>query len=116
MKKKLLSTLSIFSLFIFIIACSDDDNKGLINASTLTVDGKVVEVTDLEAEYDDGEFNVWVNDVATTDKRVYIQASFKSKEDIDAGTDITSIFDILFQRNGGVEYFVGEGKKMKVQY
>lgn len=97
--------------FIFPSCSSDDEDGGETGGqSTLTVDGQSAKIDDLEAEYDDGTFFFWVNDVATTDKRVYIQAEFAAKESISAGTDITSKFEILFQRNGGREWFVGEGK------
>lgn len=86
---------------------SDDDNNenGGNTKSSLTVDGKSIEITDLEAEYENNEFTFWVNDVATTDTRVYIQADFSAKESINTETDITSKFSILFQRNKGSEWF-----------
>lgn len=107
----------IFFLVLLLISgfgfssCSDDEDGGETGGqATLTVDGQSAKIDDLEAEYDDGTFFFWVNDVATTDKRVYIQAEFTAKESVSAGTDITPKFEILFQRNGGREWFVGEGK------
>lgn len=109
MKKKnfyLLNLLVVLCFGFSFVACSnDDDGSGTIN-STLVVNNEAIEITDLEAEYDDGTFSFWVNDVATTDKRVYIQAEFSAKENISAGTNITSKFEILFQRNKGTEYFM----------
>lgn len=109
---KFLSVLMIFSVSLSFVSCSDDDDdEGESGGqSTLSIDGQSAKIDDLEAEYDDGTFFFWVNDVATTDKRVYIQAEFTAQESVSAGTDITSKFEILFQRNGGREWFVGEGK------
>lgn len=91
-------------------ACGNDDDDDIEDGgntkSSLTVDGKSVEITDLEAEYEDGVFAFWVNDVQTTEKRVYIQAEFSAKESISTETDVTSKFSILFQRNKGSEWFV----------
>lgn len=107
----LLQLLVILCFGFSFAACSDDDDdNGGNTSSTLTINNEAIEITDLEAEYDGGTFFFWVNDVATTDKRVYIQAEFSTKESVSAGTDITSKFEILFQRNGGREWFVGEGK------
>lgn len=110
---KFLNALVILCISLSFASCSDDgdDEKGETGGqSTLTVDGQSAKIDDLEAEYDDGTFFFWVNDVATTDKRIYIQAAFTAKESVSTGTDITSKFEILFQRNSGNEWFVGEGK------
>lgn len=115
MKKNYFMLLSMITILCFglsLSSCSDDDdddNSGGKTKSTLTVDGKAIEITDLEAEYDDGAFLFWVNDALSTDKRVYIQAEFSAKENISAGTDITSNFSILFQRNKGNEWFLENG-------
>lgn len=95
-------------------ACGDDEDDiddGGNMKSSLTVDGKFVEITNLEAEYEDGVFSFWVNDVTTTNKGIYIQADFSAKENISTEMDITSKFNILFQRNSGNEWFVGDGNK-----
>ena len=110
MKKNYLILLNVLTVLCFGLSfssCSDDDdNSGGKTKSTLTVDGKAIEIIDLEAEYDDGAFLFWVNDALSTDKRVYIQAEFAAKENISAATDITSKFEILFQRNKGNEWFL----------
>lgn len=101
---------TLYCIGISFSSCSDDDddNNGS-TTSSLTVDGKSVEIADLEAEYENGIFSFWVNDALSTDKRVYIQADFASQENISSDTDITSKFNILFQRNSGAEWFVGSG-------
>lgn len=117
MKKNYFKFLSVLVMLccisISFSACGDDDEDDIDNGgntkSSLTVDGKSVEITDLEAEYEDGVFAFWVNDVQTTEKRVYIQAEFSAKESISAETDVTSKFSILFQRNKGSEWFVQDG-------
>lgn len=115
MKKNYFKFLSVLVMVccisISFSACGDDDDidNGGNTKSSLTVDGKSVEITDLEAEYEDGVFAFWVNDVQTTDKRVYIQAEFSSKESINTETDVTSKFSILFQRNKGSEWFMQDG-------
>lgn len=99
----------VFCISISFSACSSDDNDNNGDnktKSTLTVDGKAVEIVDLVAEYDDGVFSFWVNDALSTHSRVYIQAEFSAKETISAGTDITSKLEILFQRNSGKEWFM----------
>ena len=116
MKKNILKILPLFlCLFLAfsISSCSKDDEADIDNGgdtkSSLTVDGKSVEITDLEAEYEGGVFAFWVNDALSTDKRVYIQAEFSAKESISAETDIKSKFSILFQRNKGSEWFMQDG-------
>jgi|GEM_PF-6392611 len=113
--KKIFNVLMILFLSVGFVACGSDDDDDIDNGgntkSSLTVDGKSVEIADLEAEYEDGVFSFWVNDAATTNKRVYIQADFSAKENLSAETDITSKFNILFQRNSGAEWFVGDGNK-----
>lgn len=117
MKKNYFKFLSVLVMVccisISFSACGNDDDDNIDDGgntkSSLTVDGKSVEITDLEAEYEDGVFAFWVNDVQTTEKRVYIQADFSAKENISTETDITSKFNILFQRNKGSEWFIGDG-------
>lgn len=111
-KNHFLSVLLILCISIVSTSCSDDDDDnidGNKTKSTLTVDGKAIEITDLEAEYDDGAFLFWVNDALSTHSRVYIQAEFSAKETISVGTDITSKFEVLFQRNSGKEWFMEDG-------
>lgn len=108
---KFLNALVILCVSLSLASCSDDDDNGGGGIkSTLTVDGKAIKIDDLEAEYDSehgsGSFLFWVNDVATVGDRVYIQAEFPAKENIAAGTDITSKFEIMFIRDGGNEGFM----------
>lgn len=80
MKKNYFKFLSVLAMVccisISFSACSNDDDDDIEDGgntqSSLTVDGNSVEITDLEAEYEDGVFAFWVNDALSTDKRVYI--------------------------------------------
>lgn len=85
--KKFIFLLPILLMAMFVTSCSNDDDENNEFASSLTVNGNLVKITNLEGNVPlTKDFELWIND-ATSD--FYVQGVIKATEAHTSGKDVT---------------------------